>query len=131
MSSLDALSIRQEILYNSEGRYKIWNLSNFMILTRLEDIHFPTLTVQQTIKFALRNKEPHKAPEDVAESDSKFSFIHAANDKILKSLGIHHTADTLVGNEFVRGVSGGERKRVSIAEVMSGHVCALDKGNEI
>ncbi|KAK8091733.1 ABC-2 type transporter-domain-containing protein [Apiospora hydei] len=32
---------------------------------------------------------------------------------------IGHTKDTMVGDEFVRGVSGGERKRVSLAEVMS------------
>ncbi|KAM0275882.1 hypothetical protein ACHAQH_007312 [Verticillium albo-atrum] len=31
--------------------------------------------------------------------------------------GISHTVNTKVGNDFVRGVSGGERKRVSIAEV--------------
>lgn len=31
-------------------------------------------------------------------------------------LGISHTVNTRVGNDFVRGVSGGERKRVSIAE---------------
>lgn len=30
--------------------------------------------------------------------------------------GIGHTIDTKVGNEFTRGVSGGERKRVTIAE---------------
>lgn len=34
-------------------------------------------------------------------------------------LNISHTKDTLVGDEFVRGVSGGERKRVSIAEMMA------------
>ena len=28
----------------------------------------------------------------------------------------YHTRNTNVGNDFVRGVSGGERKRVSIAE---------------
>lgn len=31
---------------------------------------------------------------------------------------IEHTINTVVGNPFVRGVSGGERKRVSIAEMM-------------
>lgn len=30
--------------------------------------------------------------------------------------GISHTVNTTVGDEFVRGVSGGERKRVTIAE---------------
>ena len=34
-------------------------------------------------------------------------------------LNISHTTQTLVGDEFVRGVSGGERKRVSIAEMMA------------
>ena len=30
--------------------------------------------------------------------------------------GISHTINTIVGNDFVRGVSGGERKRVTICE---------------
>ena len=32
--------------------------------------------------------------------------------------GLSHTVNTPVGNDFIRGVSGGERKRVSIAEVV-------------
>lgn len=40
-------------------------------------------------------------------------------DTLLKMLNISHTHQTLVGDEFVRGVSGGERKRVSIAEMMA------------
>lgn len=32
--------------------------------------------------------------------------------------GLSHTYNTKVGDEYVRGVSGGERKRVSIAEMM-------------
>lgn len=32
--------------------------------------------------------------------------------------GISHTYNTKVGNDFVRGVSGGERKRVSLAEML-------------
>lgn len=32
--------------------------------------------------------------------------------------GIAHIRDTVVGNAQMRGVSGGERKRVSIAEMM-------------
>jgi len=38
---------------------------------------------------------------------------------LLKMLNITHTENTLVGDSFVRGVSGGERKRVSIAEMMT------------
>lgn len=38
---------------------------------------------------------------------------------LLKMFGISHTSLTLVGNAFVRGISGGERKRVSIAETLA------------
>lgn len=34
-------------------------------------------------------------------------------------MGISHTQDTKVGNEYIRGVSGGERKRVSILECLA------------
>ncbi|KAJ5885547.1 hypothetical protein N7495_010057 [Penicillium taxi] len=47
-------------------------------------------------------------------------FVQQKRDQILDSLGIGHTKKTLVGNEFIRGVSGGERKRVSLAEVLAG-----------
>jgi len=38
---------------------------------------------------------------------------------LLKMFRIEHTRDTMVGNAFMRGVSGGERKRVSIAELLT------------
>ncbi|KAL4942403.1 hypothetical protein BDV06DRAFT_164360 [Aspergillus oleicola] len=37
-------------------------------------------------------------------------------DVIMAMFGISHTKNTIVGNDFIRGVSGGERKRVTIAE---------------
>lgn len=39
-------------------------------------------------------------------------------DVVMATFGILHTMDTNVGNDFVRGVSGGERKRVTIAEAI-------------
>lgn len=46
-------------------------------------------------------------------------FDQEVQDTFLRMLNISHTKNTLVGDEFVRGVSGGERKRVSIAEMMA------------
>jgi ABC-type multidrug transport system ATPase subunit len=50
---------------------------------------------------------------------SREQFNNEVQDTLLKMLNISHTKQTLVGDEFVRGVSGGERKRVSIAEMMA------------
>lgn len=38
---------------------------------------------------------------------------------LARVFGISHVMDTLVGNEHIRGVSGGERKRVSIIETLA------------
>lgn len=37
-------------------------------------------------------------------------------DYIMKILGLDICADTLVGNQLIRGVSGGQRKRVTTGE---------------
>ena len=59
---------------------------------------------------------------------SKKDFKAKVINLLLKMFNIEHTLNTIVGNPYVRGVSGGERKRVSIAEMMvtSATVCAWD-----
>ena len=74
-----------------------------------DDQHFPNLNVWQTLQFALMNKTRKH------EQGSIPIIIEA----LLRMFGITHTAYTLVGNEYVRGVSGGERKRVGIAETLA------------
>ncbi|EAT81447.2 hypothetical protein SNOG_10948 [Parastagonospora nodorum SN15] len=70
--------------------------------------------VGQTLDFALETKVPGKRPAGLSRKDFKVKVI----DLMLKMFNIEHTRNTIVGNPFVRGVSGGERKRVSIAETM-------------
>lgn len=65
--------------------------------------------------FATRLKTPETLPEN-AESAEKHRL--GMKEFLLESMGISHTADTKVGDAFVRGVSGGERKRVSIIETL-------------
>ena len=89
-----------------------------------DDVHHPTLTVGQTLGFALDTKTPGKRPNGI----SKAGFKDAIIDVLLRMFNIVHTRNTIVGNPFMRGVSGGERKRVSIAEMMvtGATVCAWD-----
>jgi ABC-type multidrug transport system ATPase subunit len=44
---------------------------------------------------------------------------------LLRTLGLSNVADTMVGNAAVRGVSGGERKRVTSAEMLVGPKASL------
>ncbi|KAF2646908.1 hypothetical protein P280DRAFT_21301 [Massarina eburnea CBS 473.64] len=79
-----------------------------------DENHHPTLTVGQTLDFALETKIPGKRPAGLSRAEFKERVISL----MLKMFNIEHTRNTIVGNPFVRGVSGGERKRVSICETM-------------
>jgi ATP-binding cassette subfamily G (WHITE) protein 2 (SNQ2) len=77
----------------------------------------PTLTVAQTLAFALSTKTPGSKGRLPGISSQEYNA--RAKEILLNMLNISRVSETLVGDEFVRGVSGGERKRVSIAEMLS------------
>ncbi|KAJ5889084.1 hypothetical protein N7495_009125 [Penicillium taxi] len=87
-----------------------------IVMNTEEEIFFPTLSVGDTMDFATKNKVPFNRPTDLPTAKE---YREDFKDFLLRSLGITHTANTKVGNEYVRGVSGGERKRVSIIECMA------------
>lgn len=101
---------------------------SMLVFNGEKDAHFPYLTVAQTIDFAASTKTPHQR----IHGTSRERYIQMTRDILLAALGLVHTANTRVGNDFVRGISGGERRRVSIAE-MVGHEpvtrCALLKSD--
>ncbi|KAF6072234.1 ABC-2 type transporter family protein [Candida albicans] len=76
------------------------------------DVHFPHLSVGDTLEFAARLRTPQNRGEGI---DRETYAKHMAS-VYMATYGLSHTRNTNVGNDFVRGVSGGERKRVSIAE---------------
>lgn len=82
------------------------------IYTAEQDVHFPQLTVGDTLYFAARARAPRYIPGGVHIKE----YANHLRDVIMATFGIRHTINTKVGNEYIRGVSGGERKRVSIAE---------------
>lgn len=79
------------------------------------DTHFPHLTVQQTLDFAIGCRTPHRRVNNM----SKEEYVAFMRDMLATVFGLRHAYRTKVGNEYVRGCSGGERKRVSIAEALA------------
>ncbi|KAK5995250.1 ZEB2-regulated ABC transporter 1 [Cladobotryum mycophilum] len=82
------------------------------IYTAEVDVHFPQLTVGDTLTFAARARQPRQLPQGLNRNE----FAQHLRDVVMAMFGISHTINTRVGNEYIRGVSGGERKRVTISE---------------
>ena len=72
---------------------------------RQEDIFYTQMTVRETLMFAARLRLP---------SSVSLEEKRAVVDGLLKKLSLVKAADTIVGDTKRRGISGGERKRLSI-----------------
>ncbi|PWY63145.1 hypothetical protein BO83DRAFT_441681 [Aspergillus eucalypticola CBS 122712] len=95
-------------LANSHGHFWKYRVNWHMLVFRTKRWH-----IDIGPKFALRLRKP----ANETRSDSEFAREIA--DASLSTVGLSHTTDTIVGNAFVRGVSGGERKRVTLIEALS------------
>jgi ABC-type lipoprotein export system ATPase subunit len=82
---------RGEVVYNSEV-----------------DHHFPHLTVGETLSFAAHAR----APQNQLGAVSRDQYADSSVKAVMKLFGLSHLYDSKVGDDYVRGVSGGERKRV-------------------
>lgn len=74
-----------------------------------DDVLYPHLTVRETLVFCAMLRLPR-----TVSHEEKL----AAAESAISELGLEKCENTIIGNSFVRGVSGGERKRVSIAHEM-------------
>uniref|UniRef100_A0A1J3K3M3 ABC transporter G family member 1 n=2 Tax=Noccaea caerulescens TaxID=107243 RepID=A0A1J3K3M3_NOCCA len=70
-----------------------------------DDLLYPMLTVEETLMFAADFRLPRSLPKS-----KKKLRVQALIDQ----LGIRNAAKTIIGDEGHRGISGGERRRVSI-----------------
>ncbi|XP_078168103.1 ABC transporter G family member 37-like [Carex rostrata] len=106
------------------------------------DLHLGEMTVRETLEFsaryqgvgtryemitelARREKEANIKPDpDIDVFMKAFSMgghkTNMVTDYIIKLLGLEVCADTMVGNDMIRGISGGQRKRVTSGEMMVG-----------
>lgn len=91
-----------------------------------DDVHFPSLTVGETLKFATATRAPNaKYRVTLGDRQSRPEYVALAREVLATVLGLRHTFNTKVGNDYIRGVSGGERKRVSIAEALASRAKVL------
>ncbi|KAF7220190.1 ATP-binding cassette sub-family G member 8 isoform X2 [Nothobranchius furzeri] len=73
---------------------------------RQDDRLLPHLSVRETLSFVAQLRLPTGFSQ--AQRDQRV-------DDVIAELRLRQCANTRVGNDYVRGVSGGERRRVSIA----------------
>lgn len=71
-----------------------------------EDVLIGSLTVRETVDFSARLS--------LSSSLSKTQRL-ARVDEVLKSFGLTKQSDTLVGTPLIKGISGGQKRRTSVA----------------
>ncbi|KAJ8629153.1 hypothetical protein MRB53_022476 [Persea americana] len=74
-----------------------------------DDVLFPHLTVTETLVYTALLRLPNSLTKEEKENHAK---------AVMAQLGLTKCRNNIIGGQFVRGVSGGERKRVSIGQEM-------------
>eukprot|EP01083_Nonionella_stella_P080315 220693_1 len=97
------------IIINGVDRYELGkSFTNVTGFVQQDDLLFNQQTVYETFMTAARFSNTVHTKED----------RHELVESVLKELDLTHIRDTKIGDAEVRGVSGGERKRVNIGTQM-------------
>eukprot|EP00271_Cylindrocystis_brebissonii_P012948 TRINITY_DN32467_c0_g1_i1.p1 TRINITY_DN32467_c0_g1~~TRINITY_DN32467_c0_g1_i1.p1 ORF type:complete len:685 (+),score=112.06 TRINITY_DN32467_c0_g1_i1:158-2212(+) len=97
------LQLTGEILLNGVAKDKAAFRQAYV---RQEDIFYSQLTVRETLVMAAKLQLPAALSD--AEKEERA-------DRLIHDLGLDSSANTIVGDAKTRGISGGEKKRLSIA----------------
>ncbi|XP_058191654.1 pleiotropic drug resistance protein 3-like isoform X2 [Rhododendron vialii] len=141
-----SLKFSGEVLYNG---YKLEDFVPQKTSTYVSqnDLHIPEMTVRETLDFSARcqgvgsrseimnevsRREKQAGVFPDPDVDTYMKAISAEGqrntlqtDYILKILGLDICADTLVGDAMRRGISGGQKKRLTTGEMIIGPTKAL------
>ncbi|CAK84666.1 unnamed protein product (macronuclear) [Paramecium tetraurelia] len=113
ISTKDNVQITGDILANG-NHYDSEKFARFFGYVMQNDILFATLTVKETLEFVANLK--------YTNANEKQLRVNYA----LKTLKLEKCQNTLIGNELLKGISGGERKRTSIGvELVRDPQCIL------
>ncbi|CAN1282354.1 ABC transporter G family member 31 [Linum perenne] len=138
----DNLKVTGDVTYNGQNLDKFYVQRTSAYISQTDN-HIAELTVRETLDFAARwqgasedfagnmkhlvqlEKEKNIRPSADIDAFMKASSVRGkkhniSTDYILKVLGLDICADTVVGSDMLRGVSGGQKKRVTTGEMIVG-----------
>ncbi|GKT48749.1 ABC transporter G family member 14 [Colletotrichum spaethianum] len=108
--------VKGEVFFGNITAKEAKQYQGQIIMNTEDEIFYPALSVEDTINFATRMKVPRHLPPGIKTPEE---YVQHRKIFLLRLVGISHTASTKVGDAYTRGVSGGERKRVSILECLT------------
>ncbi|XP_015083661.1 pleiotropic drug resistance protein 1-like [Solanum pennellii] len=140
------LKVSGRVTYNGHGMDEFVPQRTSAYISQ-NDLHIGEMTVRETLAFSARcqgvgdkyeilaelsrrEKEANIKPDPDVDIFMKSAWnegqeANVITDYTLKILGLEICADTLVGDEMIRGISGGQRKRLTTGEMMVGPARAL------
>ncbi|XP_049848215.1 uncharacterized protein LOC126313302 [Schistocerca gregaria] len=92
-----------QVLVNGNPRDRNWKRQISYVLQ--DDILFPYFTVYETLLFQANIR----LGNDISTEEKKKKV-----EELIFLLRLSNAHNTVIGNQFIRGISGGERKRVNI-----------------
>ncbi|KAK3033865.1 hypothetical protein RJ639_032770 [Escallonia herrerae] len=140
------LEVSGRVTYNGHGMDEFVPQRTSAYISQY-DLHIGELTVRETLAFSARcqgvgtryemlaelsrrEKQANIMPDPDVDIYMKAASLEGqkasvVTDYVLKILGLEVCADTIVGDEMLRGISGGQKKRVTTGEMMVGPAKAL------
>ncbi|TDH71932.1 hypothetical protein CCR75_006903 [Bremia lactucae] len=128
------VTIEGEITYNgAPAKQLLRRLPQFVSYVAQSGKHYPSLTVKETLEFAhaccggglVERKAQHFTKGTLEENEAAQNAARAMYkhypDIVIQQLGLDNCQNTVVGDAMTRGVSGGERKRVTTGEMAFGN----------
>ncbi|KAK1942670.1 ABC transporter G family member 35 [Phytophthora citrophthora] len=136
------VSFEGEVTYNGTSAGDLHKrLPQLVSYVPQRDKHYPELTVKETLEFAhaaCGGELSERAASHLVSGtpDENAEALKAAQaltkfhpDVVIQQLGLENCQNTIVGDAMLRGVSGGERKRVTTGEMAFGdkYVMLMDE----
>ncbi|WVZ68984.1 hypothetical protein U9M48_017853 [Paspalum notatum var. saurae] len=133
------LEVSGEVTYNGYGLHEFVPQKTAAYISQ-NDLHDGEMTVKEVLEFSARcqgvgqryellkelaKKERQQGiyPDPEVDLFMKATSVQGATlqtDYILRILGLDMCADVIVGNELMRGISGGQKKRLTTGEMLVG-----------